>query len=268
MPARDLCTLADVKGFLASDKPASDDRLATLITQCSADILLQINRGILLTKTYTERRNGTGSNALMLRNWPVHSISSVTIDGISIPKSPDGIAPGFILDDDDIEPPGAHQSVILINRSFHPGRSNVVIVYRAGYGIPGEPHTIASGAATVDAPYGMWCNDGGVTFADGTPLTKVTGTPASGQYALGDSAGKYTFSADDEGKSILISYDYVPDALRHCCIELVAECYRYASRVGQKSMSINGNATTSYENARFTQFITGRLRNFTDVVPI
>ena len=49
--------------------------------------------------------------------------------------------------------------------------------------------------------------DWGVTFvATGVPLTKVTGTPAAGQYS--EAAGVYTFAAADTGSAVLISYTW------------------------------------------------------------
>ena len=49
-------------------------------------------------------------------------------------------------------------------------------------------------------------SDLGVTDLTGKPYTLVTGTPATGQYAV--SAGTYTFASADAGKSVLISYLY------------------------------------------------------------
>jgi len=49
--------------------------------------------------------------------------------------------------------------------------------------------------------------DQGVIYAaTGLPLTKVSSSPTTGQYSV--SAGVYTFSSDDAGKNVLISYTY------------------------------------------------------------
>ena len=49
--------------------------------------------------------------------------------------------------------------------------------------------------------------DLGVCYANGAALTRVTGTPAKGQYAV-SAAGVYTCSGLDSGASLLISYTY------------------------------------------------------------
>lgn len=59
--------------------------------------------------------------------------------------------------------------------------------------------SVANAATFVD--------DYGVNYAaTGLPLTKVTGTPTTGQYSV--AAGVYTFAAADAGLGVLISYTY------------------------------------------------------------
>lgn len=48
--------------------------------------------------------------------------------------------------------------------------------------------------------------DLGVTYADGSLLTKVASSPAAGQYSV--AAGVYTFAAADASTKVLISYEY------------------------------------------------------------
>jgi hypothetical protein len=78
--------------------------------------------------------------------------------------------------------------------------------------VPDEEHSIpASTPFTVTVTNSVkFQEDRGVQYL-GTPpagnaqdLTRVTGTPTTGQYAV--SAGVYTFAAADEGLSVLISY--------------------------------------------------------------
>lgn len=52
-----------------------------------------------------------------------------------------------------------------------------------------------------------FAGDYGVTKA-GTPMTKVTGAPAAGQYAVNTTTGVYTFAAADAGAAIVITYSY------------------------------------------------------------
>ena len=60
---------------------------------------------------------------------------------------------------------------------------------------------------TISPSGNVWVSDAGATYDDGTPLTVVPGVPAAaGQYAV--SAGLYTFSALDSGRTILLNYAY------------------------------------------------------------
>lgn len=270
MAARDLCTLADVKTWIGVATNDADAKLSPLIPQASAAILAELNRGGLLTTTYTERRDGTGGDELVLKNWPVLSVASVTIDGTVIPESLDGIQAGWMLDDAGPAPPGRYQSIVLVSYRFTRARRNVVVVYTAGYGVVAEPQTVAAGAATVTGPYGNWSNDNGVTYvATGAALTLVSGAPAQGQYQLNAAApGGYTFNVADNGLAVAISYDYVPHVLRGACAELVAERYKYRDRIGQVSKSLGGSETASFDNSGITKFVAARLQNFKSVMPI
>lgn len=51
-------------------------------------------------------------------------------------------------------------------------------------------------------------NDLGVVKDGTTPMTKVTGTPTTGQYSVDETTGVYTFAAADTGDSVVISYQY------------------------------------------------------------
>jgi len=64
-----------------------------------------------------------------------------------------------------------------------------------------SPYTVSVANAATFA------DDDGVVYAStGLPLTKVTSSPASGQYSV--SAGVYTFASSDAGKAVLTSYTY------------------------------------------------------------
>jgi hypothetical protein len=73
-----------------------------------------------------------------------------------------------------------------------------------------EPHNVpASAAFTITVTNAAtFLLDLGVTLA-GTPLTKVSGAPATGQYA--EVAGVYTFNAAQHGAAVIITYHYTSD---------------------------------------------------------
>lgn len=63
------------------------------------------------------------------------------------------------------------------------------------------PYTVAVAQSAT------WATDLGVKFAStGLPLTRVAAAPAAGQYSV--AAGTYSFAAADQGKAVLISYQY------------------------------------------------------------
>jgi hypothetical protein len=236
MPGTDLCTLADVKAWLGRSDANSDAVLASLIARTSRQIQSYLRRGLLLPRDVTELRDGTGGATLVLRNWPVVSIASLTIGRRAIPARDAPGTAGWTLEPWDGVPPGRAQTLSLEGFRFARGALVVEIVYRAGYQVTAEAQTVANAGAGVLAPYGAWASDGGVSYADGTPLVAVTGPPAVGQYQLTANApGSYTFNAGDNGAGVLITYGFVPADLADACIELVSERFRYAQRIGEKN---------------------------------
>lgn len=83
---------------------------------------------------------------------------------------------------------------------------------------PGQLLVAAGEAATVAAadPYtvvaangAQFSEDLGVTYADsGVALVAVAAAPTKGQYSVDPATGTYTFSADDTGKNVKLSYTY------------------------------------------------------------
>ena len=276
MAANDLCRLADVKAWLGRTDTNSDAVLTALIARASRQILSFLQRSVILPHTVTEIRDGNGGRFLMLRQWPVFSVTSLVVAGQTVPPSqPVGTmpGPGWVLEPWDGAPPGRAQEIVLHDYWFgYPGTGNTQntqIVYRAGYQVSGEPQTVVNATAIVNAPYGAWASDVGVFYADGTPLVPVTGAPAVGQYQLTpNTPGSYTFNAGDEGAVVLISYGFVPADLADACIELVSERFRYAQRIGEKTHSLGGNETVSFDNTRFTSIVAALLQPYRNLLPI
>lgn len=264
MAQGDLTTLADVKAWLGRSDANSDTALSALITRASRQIASYLARPLILPHAASER--GRGASRILLGDWPVLSIASVTVDGEAIAQA-GARTPGWSLEPWNGAPPGRPQ--ILSLRSFGDaltGGRRLDIAYRAGYAVLDEPQTIAGGALTAAAPYGAWGTDEGVAYADGVPLSAVASAPAQGQYAPGATAGTYLFNAADNGAAVLLSYGYVPADLADACIELVAERYKYAQRIGEKSHSLGGNETVSFDNTRLTPLVVSLLQPYRRVV--
>ncbi|HEX9159830.1 MAG TPA: hypothetical protein VF835_06350 [Rhizomicrobium sp.] len=269
MAAYDLCTLADVKAWLGRSDTNSDAVLAVLLTRTSRQILSYLRRPTVLPHSVAEIRDGTGGETLVLREWPVLSVTTLVIGAVNVAQAPFNTACGFLFEPWSGTPPGRAQAIALNGFCFVPAAQNVSISYRAGYQVTAEAQTVANGSATVIGPYGSWASDGGVTYANGTPLVQVSGAPSPGQYQLTPGTpGSYTFNAADSGQTVLVTYGYVPEDLADAAIELVAERFKYAQRIGERAHSLGGNETVAFDNARLTPLVTGFLAPYRHVLPI
>jgi hypothetical protein len=261
-----LTTVANVEAWIGDITPgssaATDALIARLIAAASRAIYSRLGRPSLFPNTYTETRDGTGGPRLMLRRWPVTSVSALSIDGTSIlagsygnAAGTDGLA-GYFFETWDGMPPG-RRPVLTLGSSvrFTRGAQNVTVTYRAGYQVTSEAATVDAAATpansvTAQAAYGSWATDEGVTYADGTALTAVAGAPAAGEYQISTATpGVYIFNTADAGAGVLVSYGFVPSDIEEACIQLVSERYAYRSRVGVRSKSLGGQETMSYDRS-------------------
>ncbi len=125
MAIGDLTTLDTVKAYLSPPltTTADDALLARLVTSASQFIQAWLGRTIAQT-AYTEIRNGQGGTRLFLRNRPVVSVASLTIDGVAIQPAAGPGQPGYLFDD---------SSLYLCGHAFTRGQQNVAVAYTAGY---------------------------------------------------------------------------------------------------------------------------------------
>jgi hypothetical protein len=107
-----------------------------------------------------------------------------------------------------------------------------------------------------------------VSYASGGSLTAIaSGTPSTGQYVPPNLSGDnptlyYQFAAGDATKGVLLNYNYVPAQVEQACIETVGERYRYKSRIGQKSQTLGGQETSSYDISGLTMAVMEMLEPF------
>jgi hypothetical protein len=275
MTIGDLVQLAAVKSWCGVTTTNDDALLATLITQISRGVYNYINRSFLLPTNVVEFYDGNGHRQLLLRNWPVGAITSLTIDGDIIPAAPALVAnaplqAGYVLEASDDQPPGAMQQLFLRGAyRFRKGRQNICVAYRAGYEILGEAQTIPATAPyqlTAFAPYGQWAQDTGVAYANGAALTAVASPTSAGQYAVDATTGTYSFSGADAGQPVTLAYGYIPADLEQCALEWVAERYRYKDRIGLASKSLGGQETAAYQNKAVPDFVAIALQNFRRII--
>ena len=127
--AIDLTTLTDLKLWLNISNSNDDTLLQSLITKVSAAMgsIMNFNPA---QATYNESRDGRNQMAMTLKAWPIVSVQSLTIDGLSIPASTatlnGGYSDGYTFDDGRILLRGT-------SYRFNPGYQNIVIAYTAGF---------------------------------------------------------------------------------------------------------------------------------------
>jgi hypothetical protein len=141
MAAGDLTTLGNVKQWLGLDTLAdnadTDALLARMITAASSFISNYCGRSTFLSSIYTETYDGNGRDFMLLRQWPVTLITSIALTYGSLSAgpsttitSPSG-TPGYMLEAP--LPGNSNQRLTLMGAGFPRGRSNVTVIYTAGY---------------------------------------------------------------------------------------------------------------------------------------
>ncbi len=264
----DLTNLAALKAWLGLPPTAgpNDATLTAIITAASRSIYAALSRPSLLPQSYTERID-LETRRVTLRQWPVVGVTSVTWRGIAVPPDQNAdleASVGYALETGDGIPPGRPQALDLFGRQYQPGRQSLVVTYNAGYAVQNEAQTVPAAPPqqlAAFAPYGPWGSDLGVTYAStGTPLTPVQAAPGAGQYSV--SAGAYVFSAADAGQSVSFSYGYVPQDIMQAALELSAERFRAAERIGLRSKSVGGQETIAYDMDPMSAPILSMLRPY------
>jgi hypothetical protein len=135
----DLTTLAALKDWLGVASDTTDALLQRLLSQVSVAIQNNINRQFA-TQAYSESRSGVGGRRMQAANYPLLTVSSVTVDGLAIPLSTDGVnACGYASDE---------RGITLIGYCFSRGTRNVQLAYTAGF---------ASTPADVELACIEWC---------------------------------------------------------------------------------------------------------------
>jgi len=121
----DLTTLADVKAWLPdmANVTTSDALLSQLITAASAFVCNYTGRSSFDVTAYTEDYDGAGHSFLLLRQWPVTGLASISLGGA--PAGAFHLQPPL--------PGGGAQRLSLIGAVFPRGRSDITINYSAGY---------------------------------------------------------------------------------------------------------------------------------------
>lgn len=122
MAAGDLTTATNALQWIGL--PADDGTVARLVTAVSVEIQKFLGYQVA-SAGYARTFNGVGGRRLMVPDRPLTAVSSLTIDGVAVPLSPDPRTPGFVFDDKIIYLRGWYE--------FCRGAQNVAAAYTAGY---------------------------------------------------------------------------------------------------------------------------------------
>ncbi len=184
MARQDLSTLANVKAWVPGglSGTGSDSLLQRLLSAVSIQMLNYAMRDTFLSQTYTEYYSGGSAGdlgtKLVLRHWPVTSVTSVIINGQLIPQASStvvsgvpsfGTSTGWSCKLWNGIPPGDPGIIELTGYRFTAGSNNIAVTYTAGYLVQDEVQAIPSTPyqITADQPQGAWLQDAGVTYVAG-----------------------------------------------------------------------------------------------------
>lgn len=123
-----VLTLAEAKEYLKITTSAEDVIISHLVNAVSQWINGYLNRH-LVSKAHVEYYSGDGSLELVLKNYPIISITSVFVDDQRLwPSSSEVVAANMIVKKDS----GILRAFNLLY-GWQPGESNIKISYTAGY---------------------------------------------------------------------------------------------------------------------------------------
>jgi hypothetical protein len=292
----DLTTVAAVNGILNQGADVDAALIQTYITDYSQSVLTRTGRPFLSgVRNYTDRLDGSGSETQFLKNYPILAVSLLSVNGITIPASPDYVQSGWVIDSS-----GSQAALSIVSSQgngwaagndrwaphgnwgsygnapplgqapyrFMQGIQNVLAQYTAGYmlDVYGEAQTVPAtpGPYTVAvANAANFWQDNGVAG-----LTAVTGTPGAGQYSVSGygsaTPGVYLFNAAQQGETVQISYSYgaPPYDLQQAAGMLVAAQYRKRQWIAQNSQSQPGIGQTNYERAEMDLNTAGIIQRY------
>jgi hypothetical protein len=127
MTQGDLVSLADVKAYLGGDLQSNDDAVLTRLISAASAFLVTACARPILERSYSDLYGGKGNGRLYLRHTPVTGVTSLSIDGSTVPKAMAPGEPGWRLNGN---------VILLFGHWFHRGLVNVAVTYTAGYATP------------------------------------------------------------------------------------------------------------------------------------
>lgn len=273
MGALDLTTPASVKAWASIDQDQTKEDLLieSLISSTSQVVLGWLGRRSLINNKFTDVYSNVPGSRILLRNYPVTSVASI-LNGITVVpqnKLSPPAGSGWILEPWDGFPPGKSQMLSVNGYLFY---GDITVTYQAGYMVVSEPQTIPGSPFQVAPakPYGPWWGDAGAVYASSRtalqampPGTSLT----AGQYIppqpfASTPVSYYQYAAADTGQVVLLSYSYIPSGVEGAVARLIGEHIMYRGRIGEKSRSMGGNESTSYELTDLPKWVQFALQSY------
>lgn len=120
-----LTTIDNVRAYLAFSKPdtATDELLERLIDAASEFVEQWLGRTVLSAQI-VEYHSGGNKDAIILKQAPITSVTSVVLDGRVLPAAVEPADVGWMLVDN---------WLVYQHGLFGRGRKNLVVTYEAGY---------------------------------------------------------------------------------------------------------------------------------------
>jgi hypothetical protein len=258
-----LTSLTSIKEWLSIAGTESDTLLNRINAAVSRFVMSYLNRDTLAYRVRSEFYEGFGGRFMVVRNYPVIDVLSVSFLGTPLQKATgDGqtqpFSSGYILDTSSPVP-----RISFLGRNAPIGQQAIHVAYVTGYTTAEE--YVVEGVEPTFTPSLMWL--GGVTVQGPLgALERVSGTPSSGQYAV-SADGVYAFSSTDAGDALSIEYSYVPADIEQAVWELVGSRFRYMDRIGYSSKSLGGQETVSFAPNKMDEYTSGLLAPFKRVSP-
>lgn len=137
MAAGDLTTKEAVKEWLAPGGSAlgaeSDALIERLITAASKFVCNHVGRSSFEVTEYTDDYDSGGGDYLLLRHFPVVSVTSAAFANQTITQVATGNPPASGLRLEPALPGGGQQRLTIFGQRFPRGRGTVRVTYMAGY---------------------------------------------------------------------------------------------------------------------------------------
>lgn len=264
-----LVSVAAVKDWLKIEgtNTAVDARVLRLIDAVSRHILNYIGWDSFMPKEYTDTVQGNGRPSMLLRHWPIISVSSLNIGGAGINASTFNAglmsSAGYTIGDKRIGP----GSIELSGKVFYRGYP-VTVTYRAGFEASQEflldDASVPISVTTTEG--GLWLGDISVKDMAGDAFTKVAADPGTGEYAV-EPDGSYTFATVDAGKSVTITYGYVPPDVSQAALDMLGEWNSRRSSIGVVSKNLAGQEQVTFSKDTMNEYTQGVLQPYKNVVP-